>query len=47
MDVAFVPDGRCDDGDENDLHLRECSNAVDLMNKLREQEKIKVVTKWK
>ena len=30
-----------DDGDENDLHLRECSSAVDvdLMNKLREQEK--------
>ena len=28
-----------DGGDENDLHLRECSNAVDLMNKLREQEK--------
>ena len=30
---------RYDDGDENDLYLRECSSAVDLMNKLRDQEK--------
>ena len=30
---------RYDDGDENHLHLRECSSVVDLMNKLRDQEK--------
>ena len=32
---------RYDDGDENYLciHLRECGSVVDLMNKLRDQEK--------